>query len=262
MISPLPLRGLAAALMLMCASGVSASPHPWADASNDTHISGGQLSLETLPARGRAVLVDAASATLFMIEDGRVRDSMRVIVGKPTAATPTLRSTLYYATFNPYWYVPADLARTAIAPRVLKEGMPYLRQRGYQVISGFTENPSVLQPETVDWKAVAAGRATVHIRQLPGPTNSMGQMKFSLYNSDGVLLHDTPKKELFAEADRSVSNGCVRLEDAARLAHWLLGREPVPDAAVPEAHMLLPRPVPVVITYLDEGAQTQLAALR
>ena len=50
---------------------------------------GGQI-----PMRGRFVLVDAASARLFMIEDGRVSDSMRVIVGKPSAATPPLRSVL------------------------------------------------------------------------------------------------------------------------------------------------------------------------
>ena len=47
-----------------------------------------------IPARGRAVVVDAASARLFMIENGAVVDSMKVIVGKPTTATPTLRSTL------------------------------------------------------------------------------------------------------------------------------------------------------------------------
>jgi L,D-transpeptidase YcbB len=36
---------------------------------------------EEIPARGRYVLVDAASARLFMIEDGHVRDAMKVVVG-------------------------------------------------------------------------------------------------------------------------------------------------------------------------------------
>ena len=49
---------------------------------------------EDIPPSGRYVLVDAASARLFMIEDGRVRDTMRVIVGRSAAATPALKSVL------------------------------------------------------------------------------------------------------------------------------------------------------------------------
>ena len=214
-----------------------------------------------IPPHGHYVLVDAASARLFMIEDGRVVDSMRVIVGKPTSATPTLRSTIYYATLNPYWNVPVDLARTIIAPRVLKEGPAYLRERGYQVVTNFSRNAEVIPPERVDWRAVAAGTAKAYVRQLPGPANSMGRMKFGFSNSQGIFLHDTPKKELFAEAERSLSNGCVRLEDAPRFARWLLGREPVAEASDPEQHVPLPRPVHIVITYLDPVPQMQVAAL-
>src|SRR5687768_7327602 len=106
------------------------------------------------PARGRYLLVDAASARLFMVEDGQVRDSMRVIVGKPEAQTPTLASKIYYATFNPYWNVPADLARKLIAPNVLKQGVGYLKARGYQVLASFDEDAPVISPDEVDWKAV------------------------------------------------------------------------------------------------------------
>ena len=53
----------------------------------------------------------------------------------------------------------------------------------------------------------------------------MGQLKFNLANADGIYLHDTPKKELFAQDQRNLSNGCVRLEDAPRFARWLLGNE-------------------------------------
>src|SRR3954468_23022068 len=73
-----------------------------------------------LPQRGRYILVDAASARLFMIEDGHVKDSMRVIVGKPETPTPALKSVIYYETLNPYWHVTPDLVKTLIAPRVLK----------------------------------------------------------------------------------------------------------------------------------------------
>jgi len=215
-----------------------------------------------IPQRGRYILVDAASARLFMIEDGRVRDSMRVIVGKPAAATPALKSVVNYATLNPYWNVPVDLAQTLIAPRVLKEGTAYLTGRGYEVLSNFGPGARVLPPDSVDWTAVAAGKARVYVRQRPGPANSMGQMKFDLPQSDGIYLHDTPKKELFAKADRNVSNGCVRLEDAPRLARWLLGEDPPLGSAAPEQHVRLPGSVPITIAYLDSRAQMQVAGLQ
>lgn len=212
-----------------------------------------------IPARGRSIVVDAASARLFMVEEGEVVDSMKVVVGKPETATPMLKSTLFYATLNPYWNVPAELGRTLIAPNVLKLGMSYLREKGYEVISSYSDNPRIIDPETIDWQAVAAGREGIFVRQRPGPTNSMGRMKFGFANDDGIFLHDTPKKEVFAEANRSISHGCVRLEDADRLARWLFGDEP-PNSGIAEMHVPLPSPVPIVITYLDRGSD--LAALR
>jgi murein L,D-transpeptidase YcbB/YkuD len=221
-------------------------------------LAGGQV-----PPGGRYVLVDAASARLFMIEGGRVQDSMRVIVGKPAAATPALKSMLHYATLNPFWNVPTDLAQTLIAPRVLKDGIAYLTERNYEVVSKFGADAKVLPPDSVDWEAVAAGRSEVYVRQRPGPANSMGQMKFDLANAGGIYLHDTPKKELFAQAERNLSNGCVRLEDAPRLARWLLGNDPPPPgSAAPEQHVALPRSVPITITYLDTPALLQLAGLQ
>jgi murein L,D-transpeptidase YcbB/YkuD len=214
-----------------------------------------------IPVRGRYVLVDAASARLYMIEDGRVRDSMKVIVGKPETPTPALKSVINYETLNPYWHVTADLAKTLIAPRVLKDGNAYLTERGYEVVSGWGPDGRVLSPDSVDWKAVAAGQAQVFVRQRPGPANSLGNFKFDLPNGDGIYLHDTPKKELFAQDERNLSHGCVRLEDAPRLARWLLGKDP-PAAAAPEENILLPKPVPITISYLDPRTQTQLASLQ
>src|SRR6059058_4456687 len=124
-----------------------------------------------IPLHGRYVLVDAASARLYMIEDGRVQDSMRVIVGKPDTPTPELKSVINYETLNPYWHVTPDLAKTVIAPRVLQQGDAYLVQQGYQILSAFGPDARILSPDTVDWKAVAAGDVQVYVRQLPGPAN-------------------------------------------------------------------------------------------
>ena len=213
-------------------------------------------------ASARSVVIDAGSATLYMMENGRVVDSMKVIVGKPGEPTPELKTALTYATVNPYWHVPTDIARTLTAPNVLRQGIPYLTSHGYEVVSSFTPDAEIIDPSTVDWQAVADGRETVFVRQRPGPANSMGNMKFSLAAGGQIFLHDTPKKELFSKDDRKLSSGCIRLEDAPRLARWLFGESLQVAASAPEQKIRVPQYVPVTITYDSPQATMQVAALR
>ena len=212
------------------------------------------LNLErarALPAgKSRYVLVNIAEQRLYTFEDGRQRDSMKVVVGKPKNPTPMMSAYIRFAALNPYWYVPPDLASERIAPRVVKQGLKYLDELGHQAMSDWDADAKVLDPKTIDWKAVAAGTQEVRIRQLPGPHNSMGRMKFMFPNEEGIYLHDNPERELFSEASRLYSGGCVRLEDAARLGLWLFGRPLEWEGAGTEERVLLPDPVPVYITYL------------
>ena len=202
------------------------------------------------PGKGKYIVVNAAQQRLFMWEDGRAVDSMRVVVGKPKYPTPMMSAYVRFAALNPYWYVPPDLAAERIAPTVVKRGLKYLNELGHQVVSDWSPNATIVDPSTIDWKAVAEGKQEVLIRQLPGPHNSMGRMKFMFPNEAGVYLHDNPERELFSEASRLYSGGCVRLEDAARLGHWLFGRDLVWEGAGTEEQVPLATPVPVYITYL------------
>jgi murein L,D-transpeptidase YcbB/YkuD len=226
----------------------------WTAGATDQRVLSNLDRLRAAPFQKRYIMVDAASARLYMIENGKIADSMKVIVGKPTAQTPMLASTIYHATLNPYWNVPGDLVQKLIAPRVVEQGITYLTSHGYEVLSDYGSNAELLSPSKVDWKAVAAGRSLVKVRQRPGPANSMGQVKFGFPNGADIYLHDTPKKELFAQADRDISNGCIRLEDAERLSRWLMGREPAAASSDPEQHLLLPTPVPIYVTYLTAHA--------
>ena len=202
------------------------------------------------PGRGRFVMVNAAQQRLFMWENGRIADSMRVVVGKPKYPTPMMSALIRFASLNPYWYVPPDLAAERIAPNVLKRGLGYLDELGYQVMSDWASNATIIDPKTIDWKAVADGKTEIMIRQLPGAHNSMGRMKFMFPNGAGVYLHDNPERELFEQAARLYSGGCVRLEDASRLGRWLFGRELEWESAGTEQAVPLTTPVPVYITYL------------
>lgn len=215
-----------------------------------------ELNLErarALPSgNGRYVLVNPPAARLYMYENGQVVDSMRVVAGRPdpVAQTPMMNAFIRYVALNPYWNSPPDLTSKLLAPRVLKGGRAYINQHGYEVLSGPGPDAHPIDPMLVDWRAVAAGKP-IRMRQKPGPANSMGRMKFMFPNTEGIWLHDTPEKEKIDDAARLQSNGCVRLEDAARLERWLFnGRPPSWKGAKPEQKVDLPQPVPLYITYL------------
>ena len=206
-----------------------------------------------LPAQlgARYVLVDAAAQMMWLYEDGRVLDSMPVVVGKVREPTPMMAGLIRYAVLRPYWNVPPDLVRDSIAPRVVRGGVGELQAQNMEVLSDWSADAYVLDPADVDWSAVAAGRIQVRVRQKPDQRNMMGQIKFMFPNRLGIYLHDTPLKSLFAGRERTESAGCVRLADAPRLARWL-----APDAAAqvgavgePEQRFDLPVPTPVYITY-------------
>jgi murein L,D-transpeptidase YcbB/YkuD len=177
---------------------------------------------------------------------------MRVVVGKPDQPTPMLAGMLRFATLNPYWNVPDDLAYKRVVSRVLNGAS--LQRLGFEALSGWDANAQLLQPEQVDWQAVADGRQRLRVRQLPGPENAMGQVKFMFPNDLGIYLHDTNEPELMARNARFFSSGCVRLEDAQRLGQWLFGQPLNASSSTPEQHVPLPRPVPVYLTYLTAQA--------
>jgi len=228
----------------------------WADAqasgnrTPDPRLLANLDRVRSLPAKGRFLLVDAGVSMLTLYQDGQVVDSMKVITGTDELPTPLIASYMYYITYNPYWHAPDHLVRKTIAPNMLHLGSGYLKSHGYHVIEDWSENPTTIDPGTVDWKGAAAGKVHLKIQQDPGPLNSMGILKFPFPNPQDIYLHDTPDHEKFKLANRNLSNGCVRVEDARRLGTWLLGREPVSPGSTPELRVQLPRPTPIYLTYI------------
>ena len=196
-------------------------------------------------------IVDAGNARLSLWENGRMVDQMKVVVGKAETATPMMAAYIKFVSVNPYWNVPPELVKNLIGPRVAAQGVSYLTEREYQVLTSYSEDAQVIDPNSVDWRAVVDGRQEVRLRRLPSPANSMGMMKFMLPNYFGIYLHDSPEKDHFTKNELWISNGCVRVEDYKRFASWLFngyvpkGRDPKVEQEVD-----LPQPVPVYMTYL------------
>lgn len=59
----------------------------------------------------------------------------------------------------------------------------------------------------------------------PGPRNPLGHIRINIPNNEAIYLHSTNQKYLFKRKHFTYSHGCVRVEHAVDLAHWILGDE-------------------------------------
>jgi len=207
---------------------------------------------------GTAIVVNVPGAELRFFRDGKLRFSSRVIVGRPDWPTPIISDAISGVEVNPYWNIPPRIARLEVIPRIIKDP-EYLRSRSIRVLSVGSESPRELDPATIDWTAARAGSLPIRLRQDPGPQNPMGQVKFQLGNPYHVFLHDTPARQLFERAKRSLSHGCVRVQDALQLAKLILeARSDTPPNGLEQAleggapvTIRLREPVPVHLVAIS-----------
>jgi murein L,D-transpeptidase YcbB/YkuD len=125
---------------------------------------------------------------------------MRVVVGTAKTKTPMMAVLMRNAKANPYWNVPPELIRSLTAKRVKSRASPTSRTSITRCCPTGRATPAD-RSQDGQLEGIASGKVkpTILVRQLPGPWNSMGNMKFEMPNDYGIYLHDTPHKELFAE---------------------------------------------------------------
>jgi len=188
-------------------------------------------------------------------ENYKVALSMNVVVGKAyNHDTPVFSDAMQYAVFRPYWSVPYSIAKAEFLPHIVRDP-DYLTKKGFEVVDN---RQQVVTSGTVSSDVLGQLRAgKLFIRQLPGPKNSLGLVKFIFPNSYNVYMHDTPAQEFFAKSRRDFSHGCIRLEKPADLAVWVLRDNPGWDMARvrgamdgnPNQQVNLVHPIPVLILY-------------
>ena len=200
----------------------------------------------------RHVTVNAAAATLELREAGRVRLTSRAVVGDPLHPTPVVSSRVEAVVFHPVWYVPVDIARLEILPRLVREPR-FLADNDIVIAGRESTDPHGL---AVDWHARALGDRLA-LRQRPGPANPLGAVKLDTPNRFQVYLHDSPARALFIRPVRALSHGCVRVEAARALAALALegqpGWEPERIGRAIDAgdtlRVPVARPLPVYLLY-------------
>ena len=206
---------------------------------------------------GKQLYVNIAGFYLQARHDELVEFATPVIVGKVYHKTPVFSDQIRYIEFNPYWNIPASIARNEIVGEVQKDP-DYLRKNNIRIFNGWGDNDFEVDPATIDWRSIGGKIKRYRLRQDPGPDNALGRVKFALPNRYDVYLHDTPKHELFKQEDRAFSHGCIRVNRPVELAHYLLSGD---DRAWTMERIqqildqgkrtiiLLKKPVPVHILY-------------
>ncbi|HEX2252665.1 MAG TPA: L,D-transpeptidase family protein [Thermoanaerobaculia bacterium] len=203
----------------------------------------------------RYVLVNVPRYEMSMVEGDRVVAQMKVVVGKEYDATPVFSDEMGYVVVNPTWNLPASIAREEVLPH-LASNPGYLAANNMELVNGWGDDAEVLDPWRVGpavWSQAGDEGQPIRLRQRPGGDNPLGDIKFMFPNEHNVYLHDTPADHLFAQADRNLSHGCIRLERPLELATWVLGEDRAEIEALIASgetrEIPLPRKVPVHIQY-------------
>ncbi len=184
------------------------------------------------------VLVNQPDFTLKVMHDGGQVWTTRIVIGKPSMPTPLLSETMKTITVNPTWTVPQSIVRN--------EYLPALAQ-----------DPTVLERMGL---RVSYSGGGVTITQPPGAGNALGRVRFNFRNRFSVYQHDTPDKNLFGEAVRAYSHGCMRVQDPAKYAevllniarpqeHWTAERVKRMFGGAEQDLQLQPTPIWVHLTY-------------
>lgn len=169
----------------------------------------------------RFVLVNIPDAHLVYFEGGAPKLEMKVIVGQEGWGTPTMDETIEQIVVNPDWDVPASIVAADIAPKVAADP-GYIAANNMVIFDGWGPNAPRVDPSTIAWGSVTEEGWSYHLRQLPGPENPLGQVKISFPNDEAIYLHGTPATSLFAQSQRGLSHGCIRMEKPLELAGLLL----------------------------------------
>lgn len=159
-------------------------------------------------------IINIPNYSLHVIENKDTTIVRKVVVGTSKRKTPVLSSTLKTIVFNPTWTVPPTILKEDVVP-AMKRNRNYLRNKNITIY-----NASGNEVDPLDWNENKPGN--YRYVQSPGSNNSLGLMKILFPNNYSVYLHDTNHRNYFQRHNRSLSSGCVRIENPLELAQHIL----------------------------------------
>ena len=160
------------------------------------------------------ILINIPNYSLTLVENQNITMNKRIVVGKIKRRTPVLTSVLQTVVFNPTWTVPPTILKEDLMPEMVKNRNA-LKNKGIAI---YDSKNNEINP--LDWNEKKPNG--YRYVQKPGYYNSLGVVKINFPNKHSVYLHDTNHRNLFERNNRSLSSGCVRIEEPLALVQLLL----------------------------------------
>ena len=201
----------------------------------------------------RHIWVNLTDFTARIVDAGKITFETRAVVGSTIEdkRTPEFSHRMTYMEVNPDWTVPPGIIRRDYLPKLRANpgALAHL-----QVVDS---RGRVVPRSQVNFAAYSEKNFPFNLRQPPGSTNALGQVKFMFPNPYAIYLHDTPDKHLFARDSRTYSSGCVRLNEPFEFAYALLAKQEEDPKSVfhqaldrgKQERITLKEPVPVHLVY-------------
>lgn len=197
------------------------------------------------------VMVNIPDFTLRVVRDNKLVWKTKIVVGKPSLATPMISAQMKFITVNPTWNVPPSIIRNEYLPAL--QGDPMALER-------------------IGLRVEQNADGTIRIYQPPGDRNALGRLRFNFPNKFLVYQHDTPEKHLFARDTRAYSHGCMRVQDPIKYGEVLLSLAMPGEGYTQERlrrmfsgseiNINFARPIPVHLTYqtafVDDNGKLQI----
>ncbi|TDO77859.1 murein L,D-transpeptidase YcbB/YkuD [Flavobacterium chryseum] len=159
-------------------------------------------------------IINIPNYSLNVVENQDTTAARNVVVGTSKRRTPIITSRLRTVVFNPTWTVPPTILKEDIVPE-MKKNRNYLARKHITIFDSAGHE--------VDPRAWNANKPhSYRYVQSPGYNNSLGLMKILFPNHHSVYLHDTNHRNYFGRNNRSLSSGCVRIENPLELAQHIL----------------------------------------
>ena len=163
------------------------------------------------------LIVNIPDYKLTLVKGKDTIRTHKVIVGRAKRKTPVLSSKLSHAVFNPTWTVPPTILREDVIPAILKN-RSYLTQTNIKLY----DKVGNVVPAS-NWSLSNA--KSYRYVQSSGTFNSLGMVKLIFPNRFSIYLHDTNHRDFFGKQMRSLSSGCVRVDNPLELTEYLLDDE-------------------------------------
>jgi L,D-transpeptidase YcbB len=165
----------------------------------------------------RYVWVNLPGYYLQLMDNDTVKLFSKVICGKPATRTPLLTSAIGELITYPQWTMPTSIIAKEVLPAA-KKNPGYFAKKGFSLIDS---KGNEVDPYTVEWSKYKKG-IPYKVVQGSGDDNALGVLKFNFNNKYAVYLHDTNQRYLFAQTVRSLSHGCVRVQEWQQLAYAII----------------------------------------